>query len=114
MALNLSRPDEHAATHGLDQLIWMTVAAVAAIVLMAPAVSDFRLNWSSFALPTATCAALLGGSWFYRARRADPRLASALGCTAQIIAFGAVGAPLSYLSASFDLPLQDGAFDALD
>ncbi|MBV8755508.1 MAG: phosphatase PAP2 family protein [Hyphomicrobiales bacterium] len=114
MGLKLSQPDEHAATHGLDQLIWTIVAAVAAAVLIAHTISDFRLAWSSFVMPAGTCAALLAGSWFYRARRVDPRLASALGCTAQIIAFGAVGAPLSYLAASFGLPLQDQAFDALD
>lgn len=114
MALKLSPPDENAAAHGLDQFIWMIVGAVAATVLIAPAVSNFRLDWSSFAMPAGTCAVLLAGSWFYRTRRVDPRLASALGCTAQIIAFGAVGAPLSYLAASFDLPLQDGVFDALD
>jgi membrane-associated phospholipid phosphatase len=114
MLLELSPMNESAAAHALDQLIWMIVAAVAAVVLIAPAMSDFQLVSSSFALPTATCAALLAGSWFYRNRRVDPRLASALGCTAQIIAFGAVGAPLSYLAASFDLPLRDGAFDALD
>jgi membrane-associated phospholipid phosphatase len=114
MALKLSRPDENAATHELDRFIWMIVAAVGAAVLVAPAISNFRIGWPSFAMPVATCAALLAGNWFYRVRRVDPRLASALGCTAQIIAFGAVGAPLSYLAASFNLPLQDGLFDALD
>jgi membrane-associated phospholipid phosphatase len=114
MALNLSRPDENAATHDLDRFIWTIIAAVAAAVLIAPAISHFRIDWSSFAVPVATCTALLAGSRFYRVRRVDARLASALGCTAQIIAFGAVGAPLSYLAASFDLPLQDGMFDALD
>jgi membrane-associated phospholipid phosphatase len=114
MLLKLSPPDENAATHGLDQFIWAIIAAVVATVLIATAISDFRIAWPSFAMPTATCAALVAGSWFYRVRRADPALASALGCTAQIIAFGAVGAPLSYLAASFDLPLRDGIFDGLD
>lgn len=114
MALKLSRSDENAATHELDRFIWMIIAAVGAAVLVAPAISGFRIDWPSFAMPVGTCAALLAGHWFYRVRRVDPRLASALGCTAQIIAFGAVGAPLSYLAASFNLPLQDGFFDALD
>lgn len=114
MILKLSTPDENAATHDLDRFIWTIIAAVAGAVLLAPAISNFRIDWSSFAMPVATSAALLAGNWFYRVRRVDPRLASALGCTAQIIAFGAVGAPLSYLAASFDLPLQDRMFDALD
>src|SRR5262249_48908432 len=83
-------------------------------VLIAPAISNFRIDWSSFAMPAGTCAALLAGSRFYRTRRVDPRLASGLGSTAQMIAFGAVGAPLSYLAASLNLPLQDSVFDALD
>jgi membrane-associated phospholipid phosphatase len=114
MLLKLSPPNERTAAHDLDQFIWMIIAAVAAAVLIAPAISNFRIDWPSFAIPAATCTALLAGSWFYRARRIDPRLASALGCTAQIIGFGGVGAPLSYLGASFALPLQDGFFDALD
>src|SRR5262249_43716633 len=114
MILKLSRPDANVATHALDQLIWTIVAAVSAAVLIAPAISNFRIDWSSFAMPAGTCAALLAGSWFYRTRRVDPRLASGLGCTAQMIAFGAVGAPLSYLAASLNLPLQDSVFDALD
>jgi len=114
MLLTLSRPIESTATHDLDQFIWMTIGAVAATVLIAPAISNFRIEWLSFAVPAGTCAALLAGSWLYRTRREDPRLASALGCTAQIIAFAAVGAPLSYLAASFGRPSQDGFFDALD
>jgi membrane-associated phospholipid phosphatase len=114
MLLKPLSPDATVATHALDQLIWTIVGTVAAAVLMAPAISHFRIDWSSFAVPAGTCAMLLAGSWFYRTWRVDPQLASGLGCTAQIIAFGAVGAPLSYLAASFDLPLQDAVFDAVD
>ena len=49
------------------------------------------------------------GTW-----RSDPRLASGLNCTAQVVAFAAVGAPLSYIAASANLPLQDHTFDLLD
>jgi hypothetical protein len=100
----------------IDDLIWAIVAAVAAMVLAAPLASTFFLNWTSFAAPVGACFALVAGSIVYRRWRNDPKLASALECTAQVIAFAAVGAPLSYLAAALGaaLPLQDAAFHAID
>ena len=102
------------ALHRLDSLIWMTIALVATIVLAATAVGDFRVEWRTFVAPGLVCLTLGLACWFYRRWRADLRLASALNATAQMIAFAAVGAPLSYLAASANLPLQDHAFDAID
>ncbi len=102
------------ALRRLDRLIWMTIALVATIVLAATAVGDFRIEWRTFAAPGLGCLALALACWFYRRWRSDLRLASALNATAQMIAFAAVGAPLSYLAASANLPLQDHAFDAID
>jgi membrane-associated phospholipid phosphatase len=100
----------------LDRTIWALVGIVAAIVLAAPLVSSFYLDWWAFAPPALATAALSAGAWFYRNRRPDPKLASGLDCTAQLIAFAAVGAPLSYLAAGAGaaLPLQDALFDAVD
>ncbi|MBI1202067.1 MAG: phosphatase PAP2 family protein [Rhodopseudomonas sp.] len=98
----------------LDGIIWAIILTVAATVLAATAVSDFHLAWGSFSAPAGTAALFVLGQYFYRTRRPDPRLASALGTTAQIVAFAAVGAPLSYLAASFNLPLHDRAFEAAD
>ena len=97
-----------------DRLIWAAIAAVAAIVFAAPLVSDFRIDWWSFAPPAATTPLLAAAAWFYRQRRPDARLATALGGTAQVMAFAAVAAPLSYLAASFNLPLIDAALVAGD
>ena len=60
--------------------------------------------------------ALCGGAWFYHRWRPDQRLASGLECTAQLVAFTAVGAPLSYLAAAAGgvIPLQDAMFEAAD
>ncbi len=98
----------------LDRLIWTMIALVAAIVLAATAVSDFRIEWRTFAAPGLGCLAMAMAGWFYRRWRSDLRLASGLNSTAQMVAFAAVGAPLSYLAASANLPLQDHAFDAID
>jgi membrane-associated phospholipid phosphatase len=98
----------------LDIVIWAIVAAVALTVSVACIVSDFRLVWSSFLAPAGAGVVLLAGQALYSTWRRDPVLASALGCTAQVVAFSAVAAPLSYVGASFGLPLQDGAFHAID
>jgi membrane-associated phospholipid phosphatase len=102
------------ALRRLDRLIWTMIALVAATVLLAPAVSDFRIAWHAFIAPAFACAILIAGAWFYRRRRTDPRLASALTSTAQVIALAAVGAPLSYIAASANFPLQDHALDVID
>src|SRR5262245_61763123 len=102
------------ALHRLDRLIWTMIALVGAIVIAATAVSDFRFEWRTFVAPGLGCVTLALTGWFYRRWRSDLRLASGLNATAQMIAFAAVGAPLSYLAASANLPLQDHAFDAID
>jgi hypothetical protein len=98
----------------LDRLIWGIVAMVAAVVLAAPGVSSFHIAWDTFAPPASACAVLFAAGCFYSRWRTDPRLASALLSTAQVIAFAAVGAPLSYIAASANVPLYDHAFDAID
>jgi hypothetical protein len=100
----------------LDLLIWALVAAVAAIVLTATTVSSFYVDWRSFAGPGLGAIALSIAAWIYRNWRPDPRLASGIECTAQLVAFTAVGAPLSYIAAAIGgaFPLQDAMFLAID
>jgi hypothetical protein len=98
----------------LDRLIWATIAAVAAIVLAAPFLSSFSIKWSSFAPPLLASVVMTMVAWFYRRWRPDERLASGAENTAQLIAFAAFAAPLSYLAASANLPLQDQMLDVFD
>jgi hypothetical protein len=98
----------------LDGIIWILVAAVAGLELMAIALGNFTVALTSYAAPAGTCLLLLLAAHYYRGRRNDPNIASALECTAQVIAFAAVGAPLSYVAASVALPLQDAVFDGID
>ena len=100
----------------LDRTIWALVAAVAVVVLASTFFTTFYLEWRSFAGPAAGALALCAGAWFYRHWRPDQRLASGLECTAQLVAFTAVGAPLSYLAAAAGgaFPLQDAMFEAVD
>ena len=105
---------EREALRILDRLIWGTVAAVTAAILAAPLIGNFRIAWSTFMAPALACAILVMGGCFYSRWRIDPRLASGLLSTAQVIAFAAAGAPLSYLAASTNAPLCDHWLDAFD
>jgi len=98
----------------LDGIIWALVVAVAGVEILAVGFGGFSLALTSYAAPSGTCLALLLAAHFYRGRRNDPNIASALECTAQVIAFAAVAAPLSYVAASAALPLRDASFDAID
>jgi hypothetical protein len=112
----MAMTEDAATLRRLDALIWAIVIIVVVLVLVAPFVSDFAIAWTTFVAPLGLCLALTSGAAFYRRWRNDPRLASSLECTAQVIAFAAVGAPLSYLAAAAGaaIPLQDAAFDAID
>src|SRR5262245_37089891 len=96
--------DDAETLRRLDCLIWAAIAPVAVIVFAAPLVSVFYLVWPTFAAQVLVAAGLTVGAWFYRTWRSEPRIASGLGCMAQLIAFTAVGAPLSYIVASANLP----------
>jgi membrane-associated phospholipid phosphatase len=104
---------EVAALRRLDGVIWGIAAGIAVLIFLVPLFSSFTIVWISFVVPAAVSAALALAGWFYQ-RRSDVKLASALTGTAQIVAFAAVGGPLSYLAASFDWPLQDPLFDLMD
>src|SRR3954454_21396575 len=83
----------------LDRHIWSLIAAVTVIVAPAP-LAGFTILWDSYAIPGGAVAAMLLVVWFYRSR-SEERIASAVEGTAQLAAFAAVGAPLSYLAARF-------------
>jgi membrane-associated phospholipid phosphatase len=111
-----ARPlDDDALSLGrLDRSIWLLIAAVACGVFLSPLASIFQVGWRTFLAPAAVASVFGLAAFFYTRMRPDQRLASALGCTAQLIAFAAVAAPLSYLAAALNFPLRDGLFDAAD
>lgn len=101
-------------TQRLDRLIWSLIAAVGTIVFASPLLSDFSVQWITFVVPAFATSILIGAAQFYCRCRPDPRLSSALDTTAQLVAFGAVAPPFSYLAAVSNLPLQDKLLDAAD
>ncbi len=98
----------------IDHLIWAVIVAVAVTVSACSIFGTFQIAWISYAKVAAGCLALCGAGQFYLRVRKDAPPASALICTAQIAAFAAVGAPLSYVAASAGLPLWDTSFVAWD
>jgi hypothetical protein len=97
-----------------DPAIWTIIGLVGLIVAAATFATPLRIEWRSFLAPVSCGALLAAAAWFYRSIRNEPRLAAVLISTSQIIAFAAVGAPLSYLAARAGFPLQDALFDSWD
>ncbi|MBR0841387.1 phosphatase PAP2 family protein [Bradyrhizobium liaoningense] len=97
-----------------DRAVWAAIGAATGAVLIASTVGSFQMEWSSFLKPVLVAGLLVLMSWFYAAIRRDAALAAALIGAAQIIAFAAVGAPLSYVAASAAFPLWDSDLAALD
>jgi membrane-associated phospholipid phosphatase len=100
----------------LDAAIWLLTVAAMALVVIAIPTGNFWPSWSSFAGPSFALVLLVPTAWFYAQVRHEPKLASALIGTAQIVAFASIGAPLSYVAtaASWSIPLQDHVLDAAD
>lgn len=97
-----------------DRAVWIAIGVTAGAVLTASAIGSFQIEWVSFWKPAIVDCALILMSWFYSRIRKDAGLAEALLRAAQIIAFAAVAAPLSYVAASAGFPLWDGDLAALD
>jgi membrane-associated phospholipid phosphatase len=97
-----------------DLAIWGTIGLIGLAVIAATFCTPFRIEWRSFLAPVSCGALIAAAGWFYRSVRNEPRLAAVLIATSQIIAFAAVGAPLSYLAARSGFPLQDALFDSWD
>ena len=94
--------------------LWTVIVLSGIGAACAMAAAGLSFKWSS-ALPGLTILAfLLALAWFYRRWRPEPRIASALDTFAQLMAFSAIGATLSYVAATADRPLWDAAFLSWD
>ncbi|GAA3841236.1 phosphatase PAP2 family protein [[Pseudomonas] carboxydohydrogena] len=98
----------------LNRAIWIVVAAMGASIVIASLIGPFHIEWASFTTATGACILLCAANWFYTSVRRDPNIGGALMSTAQIVAFTAVGAPLSYVAASAGFPLQDALLASWD
>lgn len=110
----MAMSDNTAVLRHADCLIWAIIAAVALIVTAAGTVGPFHVDPPSYLRAATACALMMAIAGFYSRFRPDPKLASALTGTAQLAAFAAVGAPLSYIAASARLPLWDDSLFVWD
>lgn len=113
-APDASRRVSVAGLRRLDGVIWILIALVALSIPITAIVSDFAIALKSFVMPAAVCVFFKLGAYYYGERRGDYDLASVLDSTAQLVAFSAVAAPLSYVAAAASLPLQDSTLAYLD
>jgi membrane-associated phospholipid phosphatase len=93
---------------------WLAIAGITLLAACWMAAVDLRLDWQSAAVPLAVCLGMEGLATFYRVRRPEERLATMLTGVAQLVAFTAVAAPLSYALARNDLPFWDETFLSWD
>lgn len=98
----------------INRAIWIVIAAMGAGVVISSLIGPFHIEWASFSKATGACILLCAANWFYTTVRRDQNIGGALMSTAQIIAFTAVGAPLSYVAASAGFPLQDALLASWD
>jgi len=96
------------------QAIWLLIAAVAMAVSMSAIFLDVTIVWTSYWAPAIACLLLMGAAWLYRTWRQDQNIAIALEGTCQLTIFTAVAAPLSYIAATANRPLQDSTLAAAD
>jgi membrane-associated phospholipid phosphatase len=93
---------------------WVCLGVLALAVLAAMAAGNFRFTGYA-ALPIlAVSAAAAALGYLYSAVRPDERLAAACYGAAYLIAYTLVGAVLSYLGTSLNLPLLDAHFARAD
>jgi len=95
---------------------WFVIGSMGAALALASILTGFSIKPTSALWPFG----LAGGYIlvaFYKARRSqsgDPLVFFVLGSTGQILLIPVLGAPLTYIVASANLPLQDTGLNAID
>jgi membrane-associated phospholipid phosphatase len=100
------RPDD--VTPGVG--LWAAILAGAAGTAVWIHAAGLSFAWGSAVTTVGACLALEGVAAVYTTWRPEPRIAATLRSLAQIIAFGACAAPLSYAVARTAGPLWDATF----
>lgn len=93
---------------------WPLIAAMLVATGVWMAVAGLCFAWDSALVTLGACAGLEALALVYRTRRPEPRIAATLDGLAQVIAFSACAAALSYAVASTGGPLWDATFYAWD
>jgi hypothetical protein len=107
---------EAAAAWRLFEINWLVLAAMAAVLAASVLLSSFSFQPAG-AIVSYGFVAVYAAFAYYNAKaphRRDPQVVYVLGATAQIVFATVILAPLSYIAASANLPLQDAALHAAD
>lgn len=94
--------------------LWIILFALALVAAACLAATGLRFDPSSAAPVGLIVIGLQTTVYFYRNKRDEERIATALESVSQLLIFSAIGMVLSYEAARCDMPLQDAAFFALD
>lgn len=97
-----------------NRIAWMAILSLVAVDLLWLPFTKLSVAPLSLLAPLVVGGGLGGLGHYYRARRGEPKLATALDCMGQIVAFSAAGALFSYLVVSLGLPMQDALLHRLD
>jgi PAP2 superfamily len=109
-------PDDVEAAWRFFQFNWIVVGAMAGILAFSLAVTDFSIGLTGL-LVAIGYVALYAGFAHANARspaRRDPQVMFVLGGSAQIAMATAALAPLTYVAAATNFPMQDATLLALD
>src|SRR5215216_633408 len=107
---------EAQAAWRLFAINWRLLTLLALVLAVSFAISGFSFGLGG-ALVSYGFVALYGAFAYYNskaAHRRDPQVVYVLGCTGQIIFATCILAPLSYVAAAANLPLQDANLHAID
>ena len=107
---------EGEAAWRLFEINWLVLAAMAAVLALAVIFSSFSFQPEG-AIVSYGFVAVYAAFAYYNAKaphRRDPQVVYVLGATAQLVFATVILAPLSYVAASANLPLQDANLYVVD
>src|SRR5437899_2011557 len=107
---------EAAAAWRLFEINWFLLALMAAVLAVSFTLSNFSFEPAG-AIVSYGFVAVYTAFAYYNAKaphRRDPQVVYVLGCTGQIVFATVILAPLSYIAAAANLPLQDANLQAID
>src|ERR1700716_747814 len=107
---------EAAAAWRLFEINWLLLALMAAVLAVSFTLSNFSFEPAG-AIVSYGFVAFYTAFAYYNVKashRRDPQVVYVLGCTGQIVFATCILAPLSYVAAAANLPLQDANLHAVD
>jgi hypothetical protein len=116
MAQSKAREKEVEAAWLLFKVNWAILAIIAAAFALGIALAGFSVNPGDllFSLGFVAVYAAFAHANARSPVRRDPQVMFVLGATAQIVLITVIMAPLTYVTAALNLPLQDANLYALD